>query len=144
MLYVPSVILSQNNPHFFKQTVLKNPFGTTNKHRPSPTQVVTGRLGSYTQINVQKSALTVREFHKMANSATYHTPPHDSFEDLERRYWKNITYVSPIYAADVCGSLTDPECDVSPEVVFGGKGWQEDRGKLDARVSGRHQRTVGS
>lgn len=75
--------------------------------------MVTGRLGSYTQLNVQKNQMTVREYHRMASSATYHTPPHDSFEDLERRYWKNITYVSPIYAADVCGSLTDPECDVS-------------------------------
>ncbi|XP_037087573.1 uncharacterized protein LOC119108101 [Pollicipes pollicipes] len=75
-------------------------------------QVVTGRLGSYTQINVQKSAMNVQEYHRLANSPTYQTPPHDSFEDLERRYWKNITYVSPIYAADVCGSLTDPDCDV--------------------------------
>ena len=75
--------------------------------------MVTGRLGSYTQINVQKNAMTVRDFYKLANSATYQTPPHDGFEDLERRYWKNITYVSPIYGADVCGSLTDPDCDVS-------------------------------
>ncbi|KAF0306787.1 putative lysine-specific demethylase 4B [Amphibalanus amphitrite] len=75
-------------------------------------QVVTGRLGSYTQINVQKNAMTVRDFYRMANSATYQTPPHDGLEDLERRYWKNITYVSPIYGADVCGSLTDPDCDV--------------------------------
>lgn len=75
-------------------------------------QVVTGRLGSYTQINVQKHSLTVAEFHSLANSSKYCTPSHQSFEELERRYWKNITYVSPIYGADVCGSLTDSDCDV--------------------------------
>lgn len=37
----------------------------------------------------------------------YRTPPHFDYEDLERKYWKNITYNSPIYGADVSGSLYD-------------------------------------
>lgn len=31
---------------------------------------------------------------------------------MERKYWKNITYIAPIYGADVSGSLTDEDCDV--------------------------------
>ena len=44
---------------------------------------------------------------------SYATPKHFDFEDLERKYWKNITYVAPIYGADVCGSITDKDCNVS-------------------------------
>ncbi|XP_043244592.1 nascent polypeptide-associated complex subunit alpha, muscle-specific form-like [Amphibalanus amphitrite] len=75
-------------------------------------QVVTGRLGAYSQVNVLRSRLSVTEFRALADGRHYRAPPHDDFADLERRYWKNVTYVSPIYGADVCGSLTDPDCDV--------------------------------
>ncbi|XP_064088840.1 uncharacterized protein LOC135203058 isoform X2 [Macrobrachium nipponense] len=79
---------------------------------PAPIcQVVTGKQGLYQQINIQKKAMTVREFSKLANSDRYRTPRHTSFEDLERKYWKNITYVSPIYGADVSGSITDEDVD---------------------------------
>ncbi|XP_063596662.1 uncharacterized protein LOC134773393 [Penaeus indicus] len=77
---------------------------------PAPIcQVVTGKQGLYQQINIQKKAMTVQEFYKMANNDRYRTPKHSSYEDLERKYWKNITYVSPIYGADVSGSITDPD-----------------------------------
>lgn len=48
----------------------------------------------------------------------FQTPKHFDYEDLERKYWKNITYVPPIYGADVSGSLTDPEVDVSTRIFF--------------------------
>ena len=38
----------------------------------------------------------------------YCTPRHKDFDDLERKYWKNLTFVSPIYGADVSGSIYDP------------------------------------
>ncbi|VVC86805.1 probable lysine-specific demethylase 4B [Leptidea sinapis] len=77
---------------------------------PSPIcQVVTGKQGLFQQINIQKKAMTVKQFAVMANSAKYCTPKHSSFEDLERKYWKNVTYVAPIYGADVNGSITDPD-----------------------------------
>ncbi|XP_069182612.1 uncharacterized protein [Procambarus clarkii] len=77
---------------------------------PAPIcQVVTGKQGLYQQINIQKKPMTVKEFNKLANSDRYRTPKHSSYEDLERKYWKNITYVSPIYGADVSGSITDPD-----------------------------------
>ncbi|XP_029163970.1 lysine-specific demethylase 4C-like [Nylanderia fulva] len=77
---------------------------------PAPIcQVVTGKQGLYQQINIQKKSMTVQEYSKMANSERYATPRHFDYEDLERKYWKNITYVAPIYGADVSGSLTDPD-----------------------------------
>lgn len=77
---------------------------------PSPIcQVVTGKQGLFQQINIQKKAMTVKQFAVMANSAKYCTPRHTGFDDLERKYWKNVTYVAPIYGADVNGSITDPD-----------------------------------
>lgn len=40
-------------------------------------------------------------------SLRYCTPRHKDFDDLERKYWKNLTFVSPIYGADVSGSIYD-------------------------------------
>lgn len=77
---------------------------------PSPIcQVVTGKQGMFQQINIQKKSMNVKQFAVMANSAKYCTPRHSSYEDLERKYWKNVTYVAPIYGADVNGSITDPD-----------------------------------
>ncbi|XP_029604702.1 lysine-specific demethylase 4C-like isoform X7 [Salmo trutta] len=47
------------------------------------------------------------EFRRLANSDKYCTPRYLNYEDLERKYWKNLTFVSPIYGADVPGSLYD-------------------------------------
>uniref|UniRef100_A0A0A9XHP2 [histone H3]-trimethyl-L-lysine(9) demethylase n=1 Tax=Lygus hesperus TaxID=30085 RepID=A0A0A9XHP2_LYGHE len=75
---------------------------------PAPIcQVVTGKQGLYQQINIQKKPMTVPEYQRLASSAKYCTPPHDDFEELERKYWKNISYSPPIYGADVSGTLTD-------------------------------------
>jgi jumonji domain-containing protein 2 len=75
---------------------------------PAPIcQVVTGKQGLYQQINIQKKSMTVQQYRDLANSERYATPRHFDYEDLERKYWKNITYVAPIYGADVSGSLTD-------------------------------------
>lgn len=36
------------------------------------------------------------------------SPHYDDFEELERKYWKNVTFNPPIYGADVNGTLYDP------------------------------------
>uniref|UniRef100_A0A7R9CNP2 [histone H3]-trimethyl-L-lysine(9) demethylase n=1 Tax=Timema cristinae TaxID=61476 RepID=A0A7R9CNP2_TIMCR len=80
---------------------------------PAPIcQVVDGKPGLYTQINVQKKSMTVQEYHDLAISSKYQTPNHFDYEDLERTYWKKIMYGSPIYGADVSGSLTDKNVNV--------------------------------
>lgn len=60
--------------------------------------------------------MTVQQYRDLANSERYATPRHFDYEDLERKYWKNITYVAPIYGADVSGSLTDN--DVNHLIFF--------------------------
>nr|XP_036234079.1 probable lysine-specific demethylase 4A [Bactrocera oleae] len=77
---------------------------------PAPIcQVVSGKQGEYQQINVQKRSMTLRQFKEMAESERYQTPRHFDYDDLERKYWKNVTYIAPFYAADVKGSLSDPD-----------------------------------
>ncbi|XP_008511990.2 lysine-specific demethylase 4D-like [Equus przewalskii] len=70
-------------------------------------QVASGRAGVFTQYHKRKKAMTVGEYRHLANSDRYQTPPHSDFEDLERKYWKTLLYDSPIYGADISGSLFD-------------------------------------
>ncbi|XP_044302036.1 lysine-specific demethylase 4C isoform X1 [Varanus komodoensis] len=75
---------------------------------PAPIQqMVTGQSGLFTQYNIQKKPMTVKEFRQLANSGKYCTPRHLDYEDLERKYWKNLTFVAPIYGADINGSIYD-------------------------------------
>nr|XP_015210677.1 PREDICTED: lysine-specific demethylase 4A isoform X2 [Lepisosteus oculatus] len=77
---------------------------------PAPIQqVVTGQSGLFTQYNIQKKPMTVREFRKIANSDKFCNPRYADFEELERKYWKNLTFNPPIYGADVNGTLYDPD-----------------------------------
>uniref|UniRef100_A0AAQ6AFQ5 [histone H3]-trimethyl-L-lysine(9) demethylase n=1 Tax=Amphiprion ocellaris TaxID=80972 RepID=A0AAQ6AFQ5_AMPOC len=77
---------------------------------PAPIQqVVTGQSGLFTQYNIQKKSMAVREFRKIANSDKFCSPHYDDFEELERKYWKNVTFNPPIYGADVNGTLYDPD-----------------------------------
>ncbi|XP_072008331.1 lysine-specific demethylase 4C isoform X2 [Engystomops pustulosus] len=79
---------------------------------PAPIQqMVTGQSGLFTQYNIQKKPMTVKEFRRLANSDKYCTPRYMDYEDLERKYWKNLTFVAPIYGADVNGSLYDEDID---------------------------------
>lgn len=70
-------------------------------------QVASGRAGVFLQYHNKKKAMTVGEYRRLANSGQFRTPPHVDFEDLERKYWKSRPYGSPIYGADVSGSLFD-------------------------------------
>ncbi|XP_036869676.2 lysine-specific demethylase 4D-like [Manis javanica] len=75
---------------------------------PSPLQQdVLGRAGVFTQYSKKKKAMTVGEYRDLANSAKYKAPPHSDIDDLERKFWKTRLYSSPIYGADVNGSLFD-------------------------------------
>ncbi|XP_047669378.1 lysine-specific demethylase 4A isoform X2 [Tachysurus fulvidraco] len=77
---------------------------------PAPIQqVVSGQSGLFTQYNIQKKPMTVREFRKIANTERFCTPRHVDFDELERKYWKNLTFNPPLYGADVNGTLYDPD-----------------------------------
>ncbi|GFX30025.1 probable lysine-specific demethylase 4B [Trichonephila clavipes] len=89
-------------------TPRKNGYDNIDLIIPAPIiQDVTGSQGLYQQINIQRKAMTVKEFKVLANNKKYSTPAHFDYEDLERKYWKNITFNAPIYGADVSGSLYD-------------------------------------
>jgi len=78
---------------------------------PSPIcQVVTGNRGIYQSINVQKKSMTVKEYVDHVKKGN-EPPKYSTYEELERKYWKNITFIAPLYGADVWGSITDESCD---------------------------------
>ncbi|XP_010860434.1 PREDICTED: lysine-specific demethylase 4D [Bison bison bison] len=70
-------------------------------------QVVSGRAGVFTQYHKKKKAMTVAEYRHLANTEKYQTPFYSDFEELERKYWKTRLFESPIYGADISGSLFD-------------------------------------
>lgn len=74
-------------------------------------QFVTGQQGVYQLYNIQKKCLTFAEFSEMANSDRYKPPKAKDFEELERKYWKNVTFNQPLYGADIPGSLTHPSVE---------------------------------
>uniref|UniRef100_A0A6Q2YGH7 [histone H3]-trimethyl-L-lysine(9) demethylase n=1 Tax=Esox lucius TaxID=8010 RepID=A0A6Q2YGH7_ESOLU len=77
---------------------------------PAPIQqVVTGQSGLFTQYNIQKKPMTVQEFRKTANTDKFCNPRYVDFEELERKFWKNLTFNPPLYGADVNGTLYDPD-----------------------------------
>ena len=90
-------------------------------------QAVNGNQGIYQCFNVKKRSMTAKEYYKKANSPKYKAPGQvTDLEDLKRKYWKNITFVPPIYGADVPGSVTDNDCNVSsrvePLTIFSAQG----------------------
>uniref|UniRef100_A0A672MHF7 [histone H3]-trimethyl-L-lysine(9) demethylase n=1 Tax=Sinocyclocheilus grahami TaxID=75366 RepID=A0A672MHF7_SINGR len=77
---------------------------------PAPIQqVVTGQSGLFTQYNIQKKPMTVREFRKTANTDKFRNPRYADFDELERKFWKNLTFNPPLYGADVSGTLYEPD-----------------------------------
>ena len=67
--------------------------------------------GVYEVRNLKKYSQSVSEFRAMALGNRYKTPPYDNYDDLEKKYWKSICYIPPIYGADVNGSLFGEEID---------------------------------
>lgn len=42
------------------------------------------------------------------HSCRYKPPEAKDFDELERRYWKNVSFNQPLYGADLAGTLMDP------------------------------------
>ncbi|MEQ2182313.1 Lysine-specific demethylase 4A [Goodea atripinnis] len=77
---------------------------------PAPVQqVVTGQSGLFTQYNIQKKPMTVFEFQKTSNLDKFCSPRNVDFDELERKFWKNLTFNPPLYGADVSGTLFDSD-----------------------------------
>ncbi|CAJ1064679.1 lysine-specific demethylase 4A-like isoform X2 [Xyrichtys novacula] len=77
---------------------------------PAPVQqVVSGQSGLFTQYNIQKKPMTVREFRKTSNMDRFCSPQCEDFDELERKFWKSLTFNPPLHGADVRGTLYDPD-----------------------------------
>lgn len=74
-------------------------------------QHATGAKGLYRTLLVTQKPMSLRaQFAPMACSPS-HRCKDESREDIERRFWKNLTFSPPIYGADIAGSLMDEECE---------------------------------
>jgi jumonji domain-containing protein 2 len=90
------------NDNDLEKFVLKHPIS----------QVVSGGQGVYQLLNIQKRTLTFKEFKNMANSDQYKPPNTKCIDEIERKYWKNVSFNPPLYGADIPGSLYDKTVDV--------------------------------
>ena len=64
-------------------------------------QEIQGKSGIYSVYNMQQRSIKLNQFQKLAGSHRYATPVSVSNDltKLERRYWDNLTSISPIYGA---------------------------------------------
>ena len=81
--------------------------GTPIEQKITPLGTKSG--GRYETRNTAKVSMTVKDFRKLTSEEKYKTPGYKSWDDLERKYWKGISYNSPIYGADVNGTLFGEE-----------------------------------
>jgi len=71
-----------------------------------------GDPGCYQTKGIIQPKMTVVEYEKLAHSKKYNTPPHESHEDLEKKYWKQLAFVPPVYGCDVANTISDPDLTV--------------------------------
>jgi jumonji domain-containing protein 2 len=71
-----------------------------------------GSRGCYQTKGIIQQKLNVVDYHKMATSQKYNTPNHADYDDLERKYWKSLQFVPPVYGCDVSSNISDPELEI--------------------------------
>ncbi|XP_060857752.1 lysine-specific demethylase 4A-like [Metopolophium dirhodum] len=80
---------------------------------PTPiSQIARGNRGLYQLLNVENKRMIVSNYKTIAESDEFKTPGHFDYDDLEKKYWKNIMYKPPLYGADVSGSIMDKDVGV--------------------------------
>ena len=63
--------------------------------------------GLYQLLNLQKKSMSYSSYKELASSERHRPPQNASVDEVERKYWKNITFNPPLYGADVPGTLYD-------------------------------------
>lgn len=76
---------------FIEETMVENPIK----------QEVHGKDGFYSVYNIQQRSIKLNQFQKLTSTNRYATPTAISrdCEKLEKKYWQNLTSISPIYGA---------------------------------------------
>lgn len=72
-------------------------------------QEIQGQSGVYSVYNIQQRSIPLNQFQKLAGNYRYATPVSVSndLSKLERRYWDNLTSISPIYGAGKGWEMND-------------------------------------
>eukprot|EP00211_Chloroparvula_japonica_P008089 CAMPEP_0119127766 /NCGR_PEP_ID=MMETSP1310-20130426/6186_1 /TAXON_ID=464262 /ORGANISM="Genus nov. species nov., Strain RCC2339" /LENGTH=316 /DNA_ID=CAMNT_0007118047 /DNA_START=25 /DNA_END=972 /DNA_ORIENTATION=- len=74
-------------------------------------QNVTGGRGVYRSLLVECKPMSLKEGFAPVATTPEHCCPRGGQEEVERRFWRNMTFRPPMYAADIEGSLMDEDCD---------------------------------
>merc|ERR1711871_1132207 len=53
-------------------------------------QVKTGLGGIFSQLNMSKGPISVRDFKRLAESKEFRTPPHPDVDSLDREFWRTV------------------------------------------------------
>eukprot|EP00743_Colponemidia_sp_Colp-15_P007442 GILK01008041.1.p1 GENE.GILK01008041.1~~GILK01008041.1.p1 ORF type:complete len:606 (+),score=92.82 GILK01008041.1:98-1915(+) len=69
-------------------------------------QVVTGKGGFYEVLHVERKPVDLA-FFRSFQETQIKREPHETLQQLERKFWKNITFQPPLYGSDIEGSLFD-------------------------------------
>lgn len=56
--------------------------------------------------------MNIAEFEELSNSDNFKTPPHQSYEEIEKLYWDGLSEFVAIYGADINASLIDSDQEV--------------------------------
>jgi hypothetical protein len=85
-------------------------------------QFVHGKQGVYQVVNVMEKPMTLAQFKQASEEQFAKCFPKSKregsdaekfdIEELERRFWKNLTFHAPLYGADMLGTLFEEEDDV--------------------------------
>ena len=75
-------------------------------------QLISGSQGVYQMYNIQKKPTNFKTFRKLTATNEYKSPKTQDIDELERKYWRNVTFNQVIYGADVSGSLFDSDVTV--------------------------------
>lgn len=136
----PEGVLALQQSSTFVSWGLRPAVGTGGGLSRAPSSVDTQQApwaGSARSGEHQAHALSPWPTFPMLLAHRYCTPRHQDFDDLERKYWKNLTFVSPIYGADISGSLYDDVSTGGP-LAWRLKGSGENEG-LNFLVNGREK-----
>lgn len=74
-------------------------------------QVVTGSDGYYQQALALEAPLSVKQYQAMANSDKY-SAPRCNPDDIDKHYWSQLIKTTPLYGAEVDGTLFDDQCNI--------------------------------
>ena len=82
-------------------------------------QHATGRRGLYRTLLVEQKPMSLaKDFRPQAVNDDSLPPAKETPEEVERRFWRNVTLRPPLYGADVPGSLFDEDLKVGPDCVL--------------------------